>query len=86
MENRNIITIQDFELDKELIFEKQVITRVTFRKRDVIDQLMGRIRNLESEVKRLNKKESLPSSPVLLTQESLKEIWDNEKDDVWTNF
>ncbi len=80
MENKGIMTIQDSELDKELIFEKQVITRVTFRKGDVIDQLMSRIKNLENKVKILNK------NNITISEDALTKLWDNENDRRWNNI
>ena len=84
MENSQLIGFQDSELDKELTFEVskdvKVTTKITFRKGDVIDHLTSRIKNLENEVKILNK------NSKIISDDALTKLWDNENDQRWNTI
>ena len=84
MENKNsMLTLQETELDKDITFEVskdvKVTTRLTFRKDDVIEQLVNRIRKLENEVKRFSK------DNLIISEDALTKLWDNEDDRRWNN-
>lgn len=83
MENSQLIGFQDSELDRELTFEVskdvKVTTKITFRKGDIIDQLISRIKELEKRVNILNK------SNVIVSEDALTKLWDNENDRRWDN-
>jgi len=80
MKNK-ILLVQDSELDKDITFEVskdvKITTRLTFKKGDIIEQLIDRIKKLENEVERLNRQKTF------IIEDSLKELWENEDDARW---
>lgn len=85
--NNHIIQEQtkSTELDEELTFEFskdiKVTTKMNYKKGDVIETLIEKIKLLEKEVSRLGKNVILISS-----SDSLTELWDNEYDERWNKY
>jgi len=76
-----IFQLQESELDKELIYEVskdiKITTKLTFRKGDIIEQLMNKIQMLENDINKLKGYKSIA------VEDSLKELWENGYDDKW---
>lgn len=76
-----IFQLQESELYKEVIYEVskdlKITTKLTFRKGDLIEQLMEKIQKLENDFKNIN----ICKTNVI--EDSLREIWENEFDDKW---
>jgi len=74
------------ELDQDISFEVtknvKVTARVNYKKGDVIEGLINRIKHLESQIKNLEGKNICPQGALLL-QGTLEEIWGDEKENVW---
>lgn len=76
-----IFQLQESELNKEVIYEVskdlKITTKLTFRKGDLIEQLMEKIQKLENDFKKIN----ICKTNVI--EDSLRELWENEFDDKW---
>ena len=72
---------EDFEQDItfEVSKEVTVVTKMKYRKDDIIGQLVTEINNLKNQVQDLKNKR------VPTTKEDLVKLWDNEYDDQWNN-
>jgi len=84
MNEKNLLEeeiLQETELDKDITFEVskdiKITARLTFKKGDIIGQLVNRIKRLENEVEKLNKEK------IFIIEDSLKELWENEEDARW---
>jgi len=74
-----ILEYEDFEQDITFEVSKEVIvvTKMKYRKNDIIGQLVKEINNLKNQVQDLNEKR------IPTTKEDLVKLWDNEYDDQW---
>ena len=52
----------------------------------VISGLLEEVTRLRNRIEFLEKREELKEDNVLIVQGSLKAIWDNEKDDIWSTL
>ena len=81
MEKNELCVIQTLDLDKDITFEfskdVRMTTKVSFKKGDIIEQLLNRIDNLEKEVSKLDKQK------IICAGDSLTELWENEDDAKW---
>jgi archaellum component FlaC len=77
------ITIGTNNVEQDLVFEVskevRVVTKVTYKKDDFIQQLRSEIDDLRQQVQELKKEK------ILTTKESLVELWDNDYDERWNN-
>lgn len=78
----NSLIFMKGELDKDISFEVtkdvKVTTHVTYKKEEIIENLVNRIKHLESQINQLGKSDSHS-----IVSESLMDVWDNESDDRW---
>ncbi len=85
----NIESYSSNELSSPITFEKTETRKITYEIKpiQIINLLRGEIKKLNKRIDSLeNEKKVVRTFPTFLTQQSLKEIWDNEEDDIWTNF
>jgi len=81
MKSENLLILQESELDKDITFELskdiKVTAKLMFKKEDIIEPLIARIKKLEDEVKKLNKLK------IRVVEDSLTGLWENEYDERW---
>lgn len=76
------------KVTKTITFENKQITKVIYEVPfvEVISDLLKEIRNLRERLNILEKDGSLGKGNVMIVQDSLKEIWNNNKDDIWDSI
>lgn len=84
MNSEQKVILQTNEFDQDLTFEiskdVKVTTKLTYKKGDVVEYLVEKIKKLESEVNRLSQNSGK------FTEEVLSELWNNEYDSRWDKY
>lgn len=73
------------KFQKSVNFDKQELLKVSYEipVQEIISGLLNEVNLLRERVDSLEKSRN---GNFVLVQDTLKEIWDNKKDDVWNDF